>query len=251
MLTFFLLMSMGSMSSMLLSGDIEQLANDLSEFSLSKTHVKNMLVTPRSNQLQDRSQKNRYRFHKSDFDKAIFSNSHQGTVELIYPTSLVESVSNQQVLVMGACIEPLVNYAILRIEHKKNQVSLDNNPYGPCPICDIPPQAFEPASPNQFERLKKYTVEERAKFSEYLDKIHTKLNLFKSLIIANNPSNILIPANDLMFIIQYSAHRIDHENSMSTVTIVHDYLSSYFFYGNACNLLKECRLEERPTCILD
>ncbi len=180
---------------------------------------------------------NSIQYSFNDFDKNLFSNFlNNDCVELIYPTPLIESISSQPIIVQHQDLECLLHPALTRIVYRKCCPDLFPFRYDELPRRTL----FER---DQLEELH----EEQDKLRTHLNKIYDTLKTIQlRLIVEEKYSDIPLPANHFMLLVQYAALKITHQDS-EVVIHTSDKNRLRFSCGDARRLLEKYRSYEQNT----
>lgn len=165
----------------------------------------------------------------SDFDKNVFTNHATGKVELVYPTQLVKSVERNFITINKGDLEALIYPALTRIVYKQRQLALRR--------CNDHSWLAETLA--QKEELKCYWDKENA-HSTQLKEVYTEVKGLE-LLTTSSDSNIKIPTDELMLVVQYAAQKIKYWHSGTVGIIVShgDERQQTFAYGQFAELLEK------------
>jgi hypothetical protein len=170
-------------------------------------------------------------------DKDIFTNHATKKNDLIYPTSLIDSIPMDTITIDPFTLERLIHPALTTIIYQQDLLVVRH------------PLLFGPDSYNP--ETKEFYKRENDRMA-YLDSIHTKIKSLELLtpdvvdVVEQYKSpSIKIPERDFMLLVQYAARRIVHKYSHSEVVIKSDAGLRNSLHGDAHRLLSRYREYEQ------
>lgn len=171
----------------------------------------------------------------SDFDTNVFKNHVTKNVEIFYPTPLVKSINHDPIQISVTTLNELLHPALTHICYKKGALAVRHRNSW---------EGFAETS-TQIEEDKKYW-EREAKNATKLQEIYAKVKSIEALT-DNAKTEVTLPANDFMLLIQYAARKIEYNYMSPAISVDREGRFKCFLPNDETKkLIAKYRAHEKP-----